>query len=198
MSDILSPPYLPGRLPIQPRYQDQIRTGPSKITRACFYLFLLIQIGISLAALGITIALIALQPADGPRAVEYYVEVGVLLFSILGWVYIAVIAVRTDNSDASGWSTFLAILSIICIAGCALAITIAIAPAQPCDNLLYINSNRLIAGVKERCSLVVIDVSVLWVGIFPILVVSLTVALVIYIICVVLRYICEHDRLEVL
>src|SRR5271167_3328550 len=112
MSARSSPPpaFLPGRFPIQPRYQDQVRAGPSKITRALFYLFLAIHIGISLAALGITIALIALQPAQGPIPVEYYVEVGVILFSILGWIYIAVIAVRTDNQSAPGWCTFLAIV----------------------------------------------------------------------------------------
>jgi hypothetical protein len=192
------PPFLPGRLPIQPRYQDQVRAGPSKITRAFFCLFLLIHVGISLAALGIAIALIALQPVEAPKPIEYYVEVGVILFTILGWVYIAVIAVRSDNPNAPGWCTFLAILSIFGIAGCALAITIAIAPAQKCDNLQYVNENRLIAGVKERCSLVVIDLSLLWVGTFPNLVGSLTVALVTYIICVIFRYICEHERMEVL
>ena len=193
----MSPPP-PFRLPIQPRYPDQVRAGPSKIIRTFFCLFLAIHVGISLAMLGIVIALIALQPVEAPKPVEYYVEVGVILFTILGWVYIAVISVRSDNRSAPGWCTFLATLSIFGIAGCALAITIAIAPAQKCDNLQYVNGNRLIARVKERCSLVVIDLSLLWVGTFPIPMVSLTVALVTYIICVVFRYIWEHERMEVL
>ena len=113
------------------------------------------------------LALIALQPSEGPKAIEYYVEVFVVLWAIVSWIYIAVIAVRTDNPSASSWCTFLAILNIVFFAGCALAITIAIAPAKKCDDTGYIDNNRLIAGVQKRCSLVQIDVGLLWGGIIP-------------------------------
>lgn len=128
-----------------------------------------LQIVLSLTVLSISLNLIATQPdgASAPKAISLLVFVNI--FSVLSWFYIFVIA----NHIPDTWHPKLSSIAfgtcgfIFYVVG-SLVLTVAIEPAQGCDNVDYLNNNKLLAGGGPlRCKLITGNIALVWISIFP-------------------------------
>jgi Membrane-associating domain len=127
--------------------------------------FIGFQILLTVTVLAVAIGLIATLPegASSPTPISF--EVFVTIFSILGWVHILFVSKHIEEKLAKSISMAVVALSLIFYLASALALTVAIAPAQSCSDSDYTSKNKLLAGVGgSRCQLIQANIALLWIG----------------------------------
>jgi hypothetical protein len=151
--------------PVRP-YAEPLRQSSYQLR-----ILLGVQIVLSIVVLSIALNLIATLPdgASAPSAVSLLVFV--TIFSVLSWCYIFVIAQHIpDRFHPKISSIVFGSLGFIFYVIGSLVLTVAIAPAQGCDNQEYLDKNKLLAGSGGiRCRLVEANIALSWVGTHPIL-----------------------------
>lgn len=134
------------------------------------HVVLAVQVVLSVLVLGLTIALIATQPVGTSSTSQVNYTVFVVIFSLLGWFFVFIIAPRYDHLFATRETSLgIGAVAIIFYLGAALALTVAISPAGNCGDSDFLDKNKVIVGLSSRCRVVYADIVLLWLGMCAIL-----------------------------
>ena len=125
-----------------------------------------IQIILSILVLAISVGLLATLPPKSPAPSPISFAVFTAIFSILGWIFLLLISQHLNEKHAKVVNISAVVLTLIFFLTSSLIITVAIAPAQSCDDLDYIQENKLLVGSSpSRCRLIQADTAFIWLGI---------------------------------
>jgi hypothetical protein len=149
--------------PVRP-YSEPLRQSSYQLR-----ILLGVQIVLSVVVLSIALNLIATLPEGAAAPTAISLLVFVTIFSVLSWFYIFVIAQHVPEKFHPKVSSIVfGSLGFIFYFVGSLVLTVAIAPAQGCDNQEYVNKNKLLAGSGGlRCRLVEANIAISWVGTPP-------------------------------
>jgi hypothetical protein len=145
-----------------------VRSGPVEPLRRSSVRFRILvgfQITVSVIVLANCIGLIATLPkgASAPKPVS--LTIFVVIFSIIGWIHILIIAEHIDGKLRWISSIVVGVATLIFYLAGTLLLTVAIAPAQSCSDQDYVKGNTLLAGTGgSRCHLVQANIALFWIG----------------------------------
>jgi len=152
--------------PVTPT-QGYLERPTIKVTGRNFLLhaILVTQVVLSVLVLGLTISLVATQPVGTSSTSQVNYTVFVVIFSLLGWFFIFIIAPRYDHLFPTRQvSLGIGLVTIIFYLGAALALTVAISPAGSCTDSDFVTKNKVTVGLSSRCRVVYADIVLLWLG----------------------------------
>lgn len=138
---------------------DRVFTGKNSHIKVV----LTLQVAISTAVLGLSLALIATQPEGSKTAPQVNYTIFVTIFSCLSWFFIF-FADRFERKYTRSFIIAVGIVAAIFYVAAALALTVAIAPASSCSDRDFLGKNKVIAGVSSRCRMLEADIAMLWLG----------------------------------
>jgi hypothetical protein len=129
------------------------------------YAVLSAQVILSIVVFCLTVGLVATQPLGTSSPSQINFVVFVVIFSLLSWFFIFILAPRYDHLfPTRETSLIVGGIAIIFYLSAALALTVAISPAGSCTDEAYLGNNKIVAGRTSRCRLVDADIVLLWLG----------------------------------
>jgi hypothetical protein len=162
-------PYAPpaGTKSLLPETGTQVRFIQTNLSKGEFrlYVVVVIQVTLTVLVLAMSLGLVSTQPPPDSVPSRISFAVFVTIFSLVGCVYIFILAPRIEHEQTrKGSCLIVGTLSFIFFVSGTLALTVGIAPGGSCLDDTYTTNNELIAGVPSRCRLLQADVTLFWLG----------------------------------
>jgi hypothetical protein len=162
-------PYIPppGTKSLLPETGTQVRFIQTNLSKGEFrlYVAVIVQVTLTVLVLAMSLGLVSTQPPPDSVPSRISFAVFVTIFSLVGCVYIFILAPRIEDAvTRKGSCAIVGALSFIFYVSGTLALTVGIAPGGSCLDDTYTTNNELIAGVPSRCRLLQADITMFWLG----------------------------------
>ena len=164
-------PYNPpaGTKSLLPVTGSQVKIIQTNLSKGEFrlYVAVIIQVALTVLVFAMSLGLVSTQPPPDSVPARISLAVFVTIFSLVGCVYIFVLAHRIEDEQIRrGSCLIVGVLSFIFYVAGTLALTEGIAPGGSCTDDTYTTNNELIAGVPSRCRLLQADITMFWLGMY--------------------------------